>query len=347
MFTAQLSTRRLAEFCRRVGVSLQAGIDLRKVLDREVDRAGGGQRQALDQIRQAIARGNSLDEALATANGLFPPMVRGMVQVGEQSGKMDEAFLKLAEHYDRQLSLRRTFIAGIIWPAIQLAGAVLIIGLLIWVLGIINRGKPDDEVIDLLGFGLMGNTGVAIYAMIVIVLAIVGVVLYRAAAAGLAWSRPLQRAVMAVPVLGGSLKTLALARLAWTLAVTHDTGMDTIRAVTLAVANAHNVIYTSGLDQIAAVIRRGGTISEGMKAAGGYPQDFLDTLEVGEDTGQISESMAHLSQLYESRARTAFGALAVLAGFLVWGLVAAIIIFFIFRLFFAVYGPILDGDPFN
>src|SRR5688572_10300508 len=133
MFAAHISTRRLAQFCRRVGVSLKAGIDLRKVLDREVERAARGERRGLTQIRQAVAGGSSLDAAFATSNGLFPPMVHGMVRVGEQSGRMDEAFLKLAEHYERQLSLRRTFLAGIIWPMIQLGAAIFVVGLVIWI----------------------------------------------------------------------------------------------------------------------------------------------------------------------------------------------------------------------
>jgi type II secretory pathway component PulF len=344
MFTSQFSTRRLAQFCRRVGVSLEAGVDVRKVLDREVERAVRGERRGLEEICKAISAGRSLDEAFAAADGLFPPMVHGMVHVGEQSGRMDEAFLKLADHYERQLSLRRTFIGGIIWPMIQLAAAVIIVGIVIWVMGIV--GKMAGEEVDILGLGLVGNRGLVIYVMFLIGAAIGGLLLYRAAAAGLAFMKPVQHAVMSVPVLGNSLQTLALARLAWTLAVTHDTGMDTIRAVTLAVKNAQNVIFSGSLEQVTAVIRRGGTISDGLKATGDYPQDFVDALEVGEDTGQISESMAHLSKLYEERAKAALGALAVLAGFLVWGVVAAIIIVLIFRFAMFYIGQInslLDG----
>jgi type II secretory pathway component PulF len=327
-----------------VGVSLEAGVDVRKVFDREVERASWRERKPLERVRDEIARGHALDQAIAAADGLFPPMVHGMVQVGEQSGRMDEAFLKLAEHYERQMSLRRTFIAGIIWPMIQLVAAIFIVGLVIWIMGLVSEMAGQD--VDILGLGLVGNRGLLIYVTIVIGIAIGGLLLYRAAAAGLAWIQPVQRIVMALPVLGNSLKTLALARLAWTLAVTHETGMDTIRAVTLAVKNAQNVVFTSTLEQVIGVIRRGGTISEGLKAAGGYPQDFVDALEVGEDTGQISESMAHLSKLYEERAKAALAALAVLAGFLVWGLVAAFIIVLIFRFAMFYIGQInsvLDG----
>jgi type IV pilus assembly protein PilC len=141
-------------------------------------------------------------------------------------------------------------------------------------------------------------------------------------------------------VLGNSLKTLALARLAWTLSVTLNTGMDTIRAVTMALKNSQNVIFTSGMETVASVLRRGNTISEAFRAAGGYPAEFLDVMEVGEQTGEVSESMERLSKLYEDRAKAALSALTVLAGFLIWGLVAAFIIVLIFRVFSIYIGQI-------
>lgn len=330
MLGPRITTRRLAHFCRRVGTSLEAGIDVRRVLSRECQRATWRERPALKRLEQRVAGGDSLDDALAATDGLFPPMVHGMVHVGEESGKLDQAFLKLAEHYERQLALRRTFLAGIVWPMIQLAAAVFIVGLLIWIMGMVSEMVGED--VDLLGLGLIGNQGLMIYVMIVVGTALAILILYRAAAVGMVWMRPVQRVILSVPVLGKALRTLALARMAWTLSLTLNTSMDTIRAVQLAVKNSQNVIFTSGMNRIAAVIRQGRSISEGLRAAGGYPQEFIDAIEVGEDTGQLSESMDHLSRLYEDRAKAALAALTVFAGFLVWGLVAVLIIAIIFRL---------------
>ena len=87
-------------------------------------------------------------------------------------------------------------------------------------------------------------------------------------------------------------------------------------------------------------------MAEALRSTGEYPSDFVDAIEVGEDTGQLSESMDRLSRQYEDKAKAALSALAVLAGFAVWGLVALFIIVLIFRIAFWYVGQInslLDG----
>ncbi|MCA9271385.1 MAG: type II secretion system F family protein [Planctomycetales bacterium] len=329
MFSARLNSRPLAAFCRRVGTSLEAGLEVRKVFEREAERARWRQRPALVQIHQAVARGESVADAFRAAPAPFPPLLLEMIHVGELSGKLDQAFLRLAEHFERQVSLQRTFLAGIVWPMIQLAAALTVVGLVIWVTGLI--GEMTGQQVDILGLGLVGNRGLAIYAVSLVGLALAGLLFYKAAVAGYAVMKPVQRLLMAVPVLGTSLRTLALARMAWTLSVTTDTSMDAIRAAQLALRNARNVVYSSQTEQVATVMRQGRPVSEALRKAGGYPDDFLDAIEVGEDTGQLSESMERLSRLYEERAKAALAALAIVAGFLVWGLVALFIIVLIFR----------------
>lgn len=326
-----MKTSRLAQYCRRVGTSLHAGIEVRKIFDRETERAGAGERAAMHKVATSIASGQAMKDAFAAADGFFPPLVHGMVDVGEQSGKLDQAFLRLADHYDRQIELKRTFLAGIIWPMIQLVAALCIVGFVIWIVGALDLKDVNNKPVDLVGLGLSGTTGLAIYIAIVIGVGIAGLLCFRAVRAGLTWMAPVQRFVMAIPVLGNSLKTLALARLAWTLSVTLDTGMDTIRAVTMALKNSQNVIYTSGIETVSSVLRCGNTISEALRATGSYPAEFLDVMEVGEQTGETSESMARLSKLYEDRAKAVLAALTILAGFLIWGLVATFLIVLIFR----------------
>ena len=76
-------------------------------------------------------------------------------------------FHRLPTHYRKSVELQRMFLLAIAWPMIELALAIFVIGLLIWVLGIVaqrNNGQP----IDILGFGLIGNRGLLIYTNFII-----------------------------------------------------------------------------------------------------------------------------------------------------------------------------------
>jgi type II secretory pathway component PulF len=348
LFSSRIKTSRLAQYCRRVGTSLEAGLEVRRVMEREEQRAAWRERSSMEIVRRSVAGGSTMTDAFAATDGFFPQLVHGMVRVGEEGGKLDQAFLRMAEHYERQISLRRTFLLGILWPMIQLVAALAIIGLLIWIMGALGDSVRDvnGDPVDFLGIGLKGNSGLLIYVTILLGLAIFGVLLYRATTAGVAAFRPLQRFFMRVPVLGSSIRTLALARMAWTLSVTTNTSMDAIASITLAIRNAQNVVYSATIEPIAKVIRQGRPVAEALRSTGEYPDDFVDAIEVGEDTGQLSESMERLSRQYEDKAKAALAALAVVAGFAVWGLVALFIIVLIIRIAMWYVGQInslIDG----
>ncbi len=261
----------------------------------------------------------------------FPEFFRELTQVGEQTGHLPEVFRQLAEHYEHQLKLRRVLLTAITWPVIELLLALGVVGLLIWLMGAIPTLQKNK--IDILGFGLTGNSGLLVYVGFLAAVAAVCFLLFRATMRGVLWVAPIQRAVMSIPKLGGTIETLAMARLAWALHVTLNSGMETRRALKMSLESTHNVVYTQHIDRVLNAIRQGHSIHEAFAAAGVFPIDFLDIVQVGEESGQLVESMAHLSNQYQDQARLAMNTLTVLLGLAVTALIGGVIIFLIFRVF--------------
>ena len=117
---------------------------MRTVWAREADRARGPLRRHLLTISHAINRGESLADALAPTGDFFPTLFREMIAVGEQTGHLDAVLAQLADHYQNQLDMRRIFLAAITWPMVQLGIAVVIVGFLIWIMGVL-RDMPGSK----------------------------------------------------------------------------------------------------------------------------------------------------------------------------------------------------------
>jgi type IV pilus assembly protein PilC len=149
---------------------------------------------------------------------------------------------------------------------------------------------------------------------------------------GLLWTRPLQRFILRIPTIGPALQTVALARLAWVMSQTMNTTMDVQRSLKLSLQSTRNARYIDRIAQIDAQIAAGNSIYEAFCEAGVFPADFLASIHVGEQSGNLVESMAHVSNLYQDQARAALNTLATVGGFAVWVVVAGIIICLIFRL---------------
>ena len=343
LFSPRISTKNLVGLCQRTATALAAGVDARTVWAGEAKRAKGfAARSRFRTISDAINSGSGIRDALEPVADYFPSLFVELVHVGEQTGHLDEALRQLAGHYDYQRTLSQGFLVAMIWPLTELGLSIILIGFLIWIMGMIGKSS-GSEPIDILGFGLTGNSGLALYVAFWGVIGVACYVLFEAIRRGLIWVRPLQHLMLKVPVVGSALESLALARLSWSLQLTLNSGMDTRRAVALALRTSRNAKFTGGARSIDDVLAEGQSIFSAFIQTGAYPSDFLDTLQVGEQSGTIVESMERLSHQYRSKAETAMKVLGVFAFFASFGLIAAFIILMIFRIFGFYIGTINDA----
>ncbi len=347
LLTPRISTRALAGLCRRLSTSLEAGLDVRRVWDHEVLRAGGMvARGKYAAIRDGVHRGQSLRDALAAAGDYFPSLFHELTDIGERTGQLSETFRQLADHYDHQIQLRRKFLVLLAWPLMELTVAVLAVGFLIWIMGVIQPANPQpgQPRIDPLGLGLMGNKGLAVYLTVVALVGLGILALVFAVRRGVFWAAPLQRLITALPGVGRVLQSLALARLAWSLHLTLNAGVDVRRAIDISLRSTLNARYIAHSAAVTRSVAAGNSIYESFIETGVFPADFLDALHNGEHTGRLVETMAILSRQYRERAEAAMGVLAILGFLAVMALVAALIITVVFQIFYSAYlGPINDA----
>lgn len=335
-----ISSRSLIQLSHRVSTSVRSGVDARKVWELEERHASGPLKSALETIRQSVGSGGTVAEGMHASGNYFPPMFVQMVAVGEQTGKLDEVLERLARHYEQLASMRKMFWFGIAWPLLELIVAVLVIGFVIFITGLIAGG---GEAPDLFGVGLKGTSGAITWFILCGLVA--GGIALAAHALTRGWFGPGPvLAAMRIPVLGKCLESLALSRLTWALALALDSGMDARRSVELAIRSAQNPYYESSLPQVMAGIRANREFHESFADGGVFPQDFLQQLEAAEIAGATTEALLRLAKEYEDRARTAMAILTGIATFAVFVLVFGVIIVAIFALFYhAYYKPIQDA----
>jgi len=335
----RIRTKALADLCRRLSMSLGAGVDVRRIVAQEAARAAGmGARHRLQAVSDGVQAGNSLHESLQAADDYFPPMFIEMVQLGEQTGRLSETFALLADHYEGRVRLARTFLAALVWPILELSIALVVVGLLIWIQGVL--GSAGGTKIDLLGIGLTGTRGLVIY---LVYLAAIGFGIYlfiRALRRGALWTRPLQRLALRVPGLGKPLRVVCMARLAWAMHLTFSTGMEVRRALRLSLRSAQNALFSDQIRPIEQALDAGEPLADAFRQTGAFPDEFLDTLQVAEQSGRLTEAMAHLSEQYRHQAEAAMRVLAVIGGFVVYGIIALFIIALIFTLASSYIGTI-------
>ncbi len=299
-------------------------------MENESLRSHSGMRWHAIAMSRAVNAGSSLTDAMQATGDYFPKLVRELISVGEQTGHLPEVLQQLVANYEEQLALKRMFWSTISWSLFQFGVALGVVGFLIWISGVIGRttGSPTD----LLGVGLTGNWGLLVY---LIFLGIVGTgifLAYRATITGQLWVAPIQRLVLRLPVLGSALRSLSIARFAWTLHITTGTALDVKQCLLLSLASTHNIEFTDQAPRVERVISRGHPIYEALMETRIFPIEFIHSVQVGEQSGRLDETLAVVARQELESARIALTMLTRGAGWVVWLLVAGLIIVLIFRM---------------
>jgi type IV pilus assembly protein PilC len=93
----------IARFTRTLGTLVSSGVSILDGLEITARTAGNRVlHDAVMESRASIAGGETISEPLKKS-GVFPPMVTSMINVGEQTGGLDEMLTKIADFYDEEV----------------------------------------------------------------------------------------------------------------------------------------------------------------------------------------------------------------------------------------------------
>lgn len=327
-----MKLRPVANFCRRMGVGLHAGVDILRLLETETRTGDQRHRAVMQKVLDDVREGCTLSKAMFNVHGYFPPLLIQMVHASELGGRTEATFLYMADYFDDLAQTRSYFLQQITWPVIQLVLAIFIIGAVILIQGML-ASSPTGPAYDASGLGLSGVNGFFIYIGVVGGTAFVlGVLAYGIWKNWFNCHRLLMPIVQHIPSIGTALTTLGLSRLSMTLSMLLNAGVEARRSLKQAFLATGNYYFISGMDRALASIERGDSFGDALDAANVFPNDFLEAIRIGELSGTETESLDHLALQYRDRAKRALGLIATLASVAIWLAVMGLIAFMVIRM---------------
>lgn len=108
----------IAKFARTLSTLISSGVQILAALEIVADSAGNRVvSEAILKVRTSIREGENIAGPLA-ASGVFPPMVVRMIAVGEQTGRLDEMLVKVADFYEDQVDAAIAGLTSALEPVI-------------------------------------------------------------------------------------------------------------------------------------------------------------------------------------------------------------------------------------
>jgi type IV pilus assembly protein PilC len=121
----------VSRFTRTLGTLISSGVSILEGLTITARTSGNRViHDAVMQSRASIAGGATISEPLK-ASGVFPPMVVQMINVGEQTGGLDDMLSKIADFYDDEVDAAVTALTSVLEPIMIVVMGVVIGGMVI------------------------------------------------------------------------------------------------------------------------------------------------------------------------------------------------------------------------
>lgn len=332
MFRAsRLSLSDLIEMCRSLRHYLGAGLPIVAAFRQQAKRGAARVRLPAERIAVALEGGDSLEDALRREQTVFPSLFVSLAGVGEHTGMLAEVFAELEKYYTRQRKLWRQFLTQITWPVTEFVLAIFVLAGLILIMGLIADSR-GGQALDPLGLGLAGPSGAMIFLSVVS--AVLGglAVLYWLVTRRLNGAAAMDAFLLRLPALGPCFQALALARFCMALRLTTETGMSIVHAMRLSLSATGNSAFMARAETIEADLRRGEDLTLTLSRSGLFPEDFQHMIAVAEESGTLDQVLAHQAEHYQDESGRRLAALTSLCGYAVYGFVALVIIFAIFRI---------------
>jgi type II secretory pathway component PulF len=305
-FLGSVSSKHLAQFCRQFAQYTDAGVPLLKSLSSlERQFAATALGPVLTRMGQSIRQGDSMHEAMAREPRAFDKLFLGTIRVAEARGGVPEALRRLADHFEKRVSLLRQARSAMIYPVIVLtiAGGVIALLTMFVLPGLISAldMKQGDLPLPtrlLIGFSKFMSANGWWAIPVGVVGAVFGL---RQAYRTPAGKAAMDEIVLHVPVFGPLLRKIDTSRFARTLGLLLDAGVDLPSSLDLAADVMKLAPYRRVMIHMKEAIHDGSDLLDAMTAARRFPIDVLSRVEAGEESGKLPESLDKLADDYDEQ----------------------------------------------
>ncbi len=303
----RISGMDLAITTRQASTLIGAGIPLVDALRALTEQTEHPRLKAvLGQVRDSVNQGASFADALGQT-GTFPDLFVSMVRAGEAGGALEAVLGRLADYLEAQVRLRNKVSSILIYPMVMLGFAGFVVGVLVTVVlpQITELLVTLDQPLPFYTRWIIeGSTFLRVWWWLLGLAAIGGFVALRAFIATPSGRMAWDRFLLGLPVMGRSVRMIAVSRFTRTLSTLLAGGLPIVRALDTAKDVAANKVLGEAIDQARDSITEGASIAQPLRASGQFPPLVTHMIEVGERSGELESMLGKVADTYDEQVET-------------------------------------------
>ncbi len=294
----------LAVFARQFATMTASGMSLLRSLSiLEEQSTAATLKKATGEMRTDVAAGVSLSAAMGKHDKVFPRLMVAMVRAGEAGGMIDTALEQVAASLEKDTALRGKIKGALTYPAIVLAFTfVMIAAMLIFIVPIFEQMFKNlgGELPAITQFLVDMSHNMWWIGPLVIILGVSGTIAYKRQLRHSAGFRlKVDKVKLGMPVFGPLAAKLAMSRFSRNLGLLLNVGVPVMQALAVVGETTGNEVITIAMRDVQSAVRDGQPMSSAMRRHKVFPEMVTQMIEVGEESGQISQMLDKVADFYD------------------------------------------------
>lgn len=342
-FTRGVRKRHVSIFYSQLSDLLRSGVPLLRALELLGRRtASPPLQQVVRAVREQVAEGTPLAEALAQHPRVFTELAVSMIPAGEEGSFLDQVLKRVAVFTRKQQELKGQVIGALAYPVFLMTmGTIIVTGLLVFFVPkfapnferISERGELPWATTALLGFsGFLHDYGILL--LVLIGLAAFAVARYLATKAG---RLRLDHFRLAAWGLGPVMQSLAISRFCRILGTLLTNGVPILRALRIAKDATGNRLLSNAIAAGSENIASGASLTEPLAASGYFPEEVVEMIAVGADSNNLEEVLIEIGDNLERDAQLRLDLFVRLLEPVMLFLIAGLILFVVAALLLPIF----------
>ena len=303
-FQSSVNSYDLTLITRQMATMLESGIALLRVISIIEKQAEKPKlKEMFGQIKNDVSQGQTLSSALAKNPKYFDKLYVSMVKAGEASGSLDVVLVRLAKSKEDSEELKGRVKGAMIYPVIVVAVSFII------VYGLMSFVVPRFvEMFAGAGMEMPALTQVVInisavmakFWHVILVAVVGGMFLLIKTVKSPKGKEKFDKFILKIPMIGSLLRKVAVARFTRTMATLLSSGVPILLAFDIASETSGNAVISKAVVLARNSIKEGNTIAKPLEQSGEFPVMVTQMIEVGEESGTITEMLNKISDFMET-----------------------------------------------
>jgi len=315
-FNNNITFNDIVDFTRQIAIMLNAGltiIDSLEILKKQVLKPVMA--KMINDIDNEIKAGQPFSAALKKYSKNFSNLYIALVKSGEASGKLGEILLKLADNLEKEREFKSRLKGALIYPLVILIamGVVMFIMITFVIPKLLGLYKDFNVTLPLSTQILIIISDFFVKFWPVMIVFGVGIFYlikkYLETDVG---KKNLDSLLLKLPVFGKIISISALVNSTRTLAILIGSGVSILDALNIVIDTSENVIFKEAFINISQKVEKGQSLGVSLEQEEIFPPILVQMSVVGEQTGNLDDTLMRLSKYFESESEIAIKSMTTL-----------------------------------